>query len=244
MGLFKPFIGGVKTHEEFREADHSNDKLFTPADAVSLARPMLGAKASAMLIRGDRYVTPLVALLEATDAADGLVARLIEKQWPESGWGVTAHGATADTLADTAALLEVCSATMVAPRVTIGAKVAMGAILGQEGFKTLWAARRNRQVYQATGHRLELPSSQAGKEAMAEKLTAATAAVATNDVENPLARQSLTAIALVFAGTGVVRGEYARQRYEPLVRDILEEQIGLDSERHFDIFQPAADGSL
>lgn len=232
MGIFRPFLGGVKSLEEFRKVDHSHDKPFTPADTLTIARPALAVKAAGMLLRGEKGAFPVVAAMGASDM-EGKLARLIDKVWPDSGWGSTEHGAPWDTYADTSALLIVCSAALRAPRVTRGGKAAMVTVLGQEGVKTGWALTRNQQYQRVSGERLALPSSVAGKEAMAEKLTAVGLAVATNDTDNALLRTTLSAGALYFAVVGSWRGEQARYEYEPLIDEMKERACS-------DISQPVA----
>lgn len=222
MGVFRPFIRGVKSLEEYRakEAEQSHDQPVTPADLMTYSRPLLAAKAGKMLLNGEVGVTPVALAMAASDL-EGYPARLIDKLWPDSGYGTTAHGARNDTYADAAALLVVGAATLKAPRVTRSGKAAMAAILGQEGFKAAWALRRNREYQDLTGQRLELPSSLEGKEAMAEKLTGAVFAIATNDTDNTYVRAALSAGALYFAGVGSWRGERARRNYDETIEGMF-----------------------
>lgn len=220
MGIFKPFIGGVKDAQAFQSESHEHDKPFTVPDILTVSRPLLAVKAASMLLNSEKGVFPIVAIMGATDM-EGKVARVIDKVLPNSGLGSTEHGAAWDTYADTLAILIVAGATLRAPRVTLPAKLATATILGQEGSKTAWALTRNHAYQRATGHRLKLPSSEQGKEAMAEKLSALGLAVATNDTDNPYVRASLSAAALGFAGIGSLRGERARVAYEPMIEEML-----------------------
>lgn len=247
MGLFRPFINGVQPLEDYQrhESHPELDKPFTPADALTISRPILAAKAARMLVRGEVGVTPVVIAMAATDM-EGKLARLIDKLYPGSGWGSTAHGAPWDTYADTLALLTVGQAALLAPRVSKPAKAAMGLVLAQEGYKASWAFKRNRAFRESVRNhegvlielksfgaidelpalpkKLELPTSLKGKESMAEKLTAAVAAVATNDFDNALLRSTLGTTAMAFATAGVLRGEAARREYEPVIDIIMNQQ--------------------
>lgn len=247
MGVFKPFVGGVKSSVSCRgiAENHQNDKPITPSDALSLSRPALAVKAGQMLLRGERNVTPWVVLLAATDM-EGKLARLIDKLAPTSGWGSTAHGEPLDFAADTSALFIVGGAILKAPRVSVPAKFAVATVLGQETSKASWAIACNRKYMSAVKeHRasagnlvkaeiiaelteypskLNLPVSAKGKEAMAEKMTAVIAAVATNDVDPGSLRNSLIATSLAFAAIGAARGESARRDYIPVFNDMLEQE--------------------
>lgn len=216
MGIFRPFLGGIKSLEEFQEINHGSDKPFTPADVMTVGRPVLAAIAARKLLNGEKAVFPWVAAMGFSDM-EGKPARLIDKIWPDSGWGTTEHGAEWDPIADTAALLIVSAAALRAPRLTLGAKAATLTVVGQEGFKAGWALLENKRHLETTGSHLKLPSSKAGKEAMAEKLSAIGLAIATGDTDNPYVRAGLTAGALYFAASGVRRGEQARRAYGPII---------------------------
>ena len=147
-----------------------SDRILTPATGLTIARPILGAWAAERLYHGKKGVSPIVAVMAATDM-EGRLARFISKHWPESGLGVSTAGADLDPLADTAAILEVAAAALVAPRVSTLGKMAVATMFGQEGFKTKWALGANK-IYKAqtNGERLTMPVSNEGKEAMAKNL--------------------------------------------------------------------------
>jgi len=222
MGIFRPLVGKAQTTNK-TEVDHTNDRPFTPADALTVSRPIIALEVSRRLLSGQGRVFPLVAVMAATDA-EGNLARFIDSRWPDSGWGSTEHGARRDTYADTAALLMVSAAALRAPRVTAGAKLAIGTVLGQEAIKTGWALHSN-MLYgnMHDGERLELPVSLTGKEAMAEKFAAVALAVGTHDAQTTAMRAGLTIASLGFAGAGALRGEAARQEYIPLVEQLLDQ---------------------
>lgn len=254
--VFSAFLGGTKSVEQYKQhaTNHEADKPFTPADALTVSRPILGAYAARLLLGGERGATPYVMAMAATDM-EGKLARLIDKLFPGSGWGSTAHGAPWDTYADTAAVLEVAGAALKAPRVSLPAKLAVATILGQETYKVGWALRKNSQFSKAAKEReaveqewahlqadkrgielqdselptfsrkLELPASGDGKAAMAEKLSGLVLAVATNDFDNRGMRAGLSAGALYFAGIGAWRGEKARAAYEPIANQMIQEHI-------------------
>ena len=242
MGIYRRFISDAETPEQKPEIDHSKDKPFTPADALTVSRPLLAIKAARMLLRGEGGVTPVVAVMAATDK-EGWLARFIEDRWPESGLGITEHGETADTVGDAAAMAIITPALLLAPRVSVPAKIATATVLGQEGTKAVWALVRNNQymdgVQQLERHyqeqlalrniaeipelpkRLQVPVTAEGKEAMAEKFTGIGFAALTNDLSPGFARHAAGAAALAFATAGSVRGEQARQDYEPQVQEMI-----------------------
>ncbi len=226
--IFGPFITGVRSSEEVKEVDHSNDKSFTPADTLTVARPFLAIKAAEMLLNGKKGAFWMAAGMAATDM-EGKVALVADLILPGRGWGATAHGAAWDTYADTSALLILGPAVLKAPRVTRGAKIATAAVLAQEARKAAWAINQNNEYQQTAGERLTLPSSKEGKEAMAEKLSAVALAVATNETDSPVNRSLLTGAALYFAGVGSWRGEQARRAYEPVIEEMLAEHRGTPS---------------
>ena len=220
MGVFRPLVEKSQSTNKV-EVDHSNDKPFTPIDAISLSRPFIFAPMIArMLLRGERYVTPYMMVMAATDM-EGIPARYVDTHWPDSGMGSTAHGQAVDTYCDTSGLLIVSGAALVAPKVSLAAKAAICEVLGQEGTKTAWAISRGLKYQRATGERLSLAPTLEGKEGMVDKLVAVTFAVATNDVDPGIARKSLSAGAIYFATTGALRGENARKDYESQLLDIM-----------------------
>jgi hypothetical protein len=252
--VFDRYVGGVKTRQEYvvKARNSEGDKPFTPADSLTVSRPLLAAKAAHMLINSEKGVTPIVIAVAATDM-EGTFARQIDKWFPDSGWGTTAHGASWDTYADTSALLIVSGAALLAPRVTKGGKAAVGLVLGLETAKAGWGLHGNHKYMKAVNeHRvalntllegemdpdatlpllasinelprkLEIPASYLGKIAMAEKLTGVTLAVATNDFDNPVYRSGLTAGALYFASAGSYNGEIARREYRPFLDEMIDE---------------------
>lgn len=219
MGLFAPLVKKAQGSNRIPTAELS-DKLFTPANGLTAARPLMAIKIANMLIKGQKGVTPMMMVMAATDG-EGNVARFIDKHWPNSGLGSSSVGADADPLADTAAMLIVAGAALRAPRVSLTGKAAVGIILGQEGVKSVWALNSARIYAAATvseehphGERLHIPVNDEGKEATIEKLVALTFATATNDFENPFVRQSLGLTALGLASVGSLRGELIRSEYE------------------------------
>src|SRR5690606_6753789 len=111
--------------------------------------------------------------------------------------------------------------TLIAPNVSQSGKAAVGLVLAQEGYKTVWAAIRAAQYANKTGELLEIPTDIEGKEAMAEKFVAIEAAVMTSETDNPYIRLALGSTALGFAISGSWRGEKVRQRYDEITTDLL-----------------------
>ena len=218
MGVLRRFI----TEPKPMDLESASDKIVTPATFFTALRPPLALKAAQMLLAGDRYVTPVVLTMAATDM-EGSVARLTDKLFPKAGRGATRFGIAADKYADTAAILCVAGATLRAPRVATVAKAAVAVALGQEGTKIAWALNSGIKYKAATGENLDFPPSLIGKESMAEKFVAVAAAAATNDTDSRLARAGLCAVAASFAGSGVLHGEQARRQYDEFFQELMDE---------------------
>jgi hypothetical protein len=185
-----------------------------------------------MLINGDRYVTPYVAGMAVSDMEGSLVARPLDVLLPGKGWGSTENGQVVDTICDSSGILIVCGAALRAPGVSLPAKAAVTGVLGTEGRKAVWAISSSVDYARAGGEgRLDIPTSLDGKEAMVEKLFAITLACATNDVNPGLARNTLSAGALCFAGVGGLRGERARQMYQRQFVEIMQD-LGATQSTH------------
>lgn len=226
MRAFKPVLDHIRSGK-VRPDTVPSDRLITPATVMTLSRPVLAGKASLMLVRGERYVTPIVAAAAATDM-EGNVARLIDKLFPNSGLGVSTKGAQLDPVADTAAVLEIASAALIGPGVSLAGKAAVTSVMGQEGFKSVWALMAASKYRKATisetipnGEMLAMPIEQIGAEAMAEKLWALVLAVATNDVDPGPLRTTLGLGALAFAAVGVTHGEQARSSYVDSLAEMM-----------------------
>lgn len=220
MGIYRPFI-----RESLKIAPDGiepSDKIFTPANAVSVARLGIAAKVAQKLVVGERYVTPWVCGMGASDAVDGFLARLIDRVAPESGLGASKFGADVDEYVDAAAMIIVGGAALVAPRMPIPGRLAVAAILGNEGTKVAWALQKNEEYRQvAEGRRLRIPASLANKEAMAEKITGMVVAVLASDFDDPRTRNALGAVAFGFAAAGSVRSQVHRQEYEELANQMI-----------------------
>ena len=216
--IFKPFIGEVK--EPLIEP---SDRLLTPANAMTVSRPLLALFAAHLLLQPERSripVTPIVVGMAATDM-EGKVARWFDKHRPEWEIGTSKIGTEGDQIADTAAILIVGAAALRAPRVSLPGKLAIVTALGQEGVKTGWALKSQFEYGLEHGGKLEIPTLPDGKAAMAEKLTGVVLGVATNDFESFRVRVALGAGAVGFAGLGAMRGEHVRQEYEATFEDMM-----------------------
>lgn len=218
MGVFRPLID--KSQGERTSEVEPSSRWLTPANVLTASRPLLAAQAARMLIKGQRGSSLVVAGMAATDM-EGSVARAIDKKWPESGLGTSTKGAEGDKYADALALLTVSGAALLAPKVSPLGKAAVGTVLAQEGYKTVWAAVRAAQYANKTGELLEIPTDMEGKEAMAEKFVAIEAAVMTAETDNPYARLALGSAALGFALAGSWRGEKVRQRYDEISTELM-----------------------
>lgn len=197
-----------------------SDKIVTPATAMTGSRPILAAKAADMLIKGQKPVAPLVALMALTDA-EGKVARWFDAHYPDWGIGSTRVGAEADQIADSLAFLIVGQAILRAPRVSLAGKAAAGLVLAQEGYKSGWAIARALEYKQLTGEKLVIPTDPLGKEAVIEKCGAIICATLTGDTDKRTWRTAWGVAAAGFAVLGSGHGEQARRGYEQFYQDML-----------------------
>lgn len=204
------------------------DHLFTPANVMTVSRPIIAAKAAEMLINGKRGVTPVVLAAGATDA-EGNVARAVDK-WSvartgqKNGYGTTEAGKSGDPIADTLAFLEIAAAALKSPRTSALGKVAVGIVLGQESLKSTWAVRANKAHQDKyDGEKLVLDVTRTGKNATSAKFAALTGAVMTHDLEPGKARTAAGIAAVGSAITGAVLGEKARRGYNK--KDLAEKGI-------------------
>ena len=195
-----------------------NEHFWTPATAITLSRPLAALKIARRLVTGEDKVMPLMATVAALDGVDGLVARYMDKYFPELGLGSTETGKALDPIADTAAFLEISAAALKAPRVSKLGKAAVGIVIAGESVKTMWATWANIRHRRATGEQLVIKPSRAGKIATAEKFAALTAAVATHDLEPGRKRTMLGIAAVGAAIDGVLRGEKARRGYDSILK--------------------------
>ncbi|HSX23791.1 MAG TPA: hypothetical protein VLE74_01695 [Candidatus Saccharimonadales bacterium] len=227
MGIYSSLVSRAQSANKTETNAPVSEKLITPANVMTAARPVLAAKAAHMLVRGERYVTPWVIATGLSDA-EGNIARLIDKLFPEWGRGVTRGGAQADPIADTAAVLEIAGAAMFAPRVSKLAKTALLITFGAEAVKTGWSLNAARIYKQATvsnehpgGQLLNIPVDPIGKESMLEKLETVVFAAATNDFEPGPFRTGLGLTALGHSVAGAYHGEKARAGYVEQLGDMM-----------------------
>lgn len=218
MGVFYNFVNRAQRPNASIEIDHSNDRRVTPADLMTYSRVPLALLSARRLYKGKRGALGFAIAMAASDA-EGNVARYIDKKFPDSGYGTTNHGKLMDPIADTASLLTLCGGALISPGLNRISKLAVGVVLGQEFVKAVWATSQNSKYKQATGEKLVLPVSPAGKEAMAEKFAAITLAVASNEIDGSRGQRILGAAALGFAVMGARRGESARGEYLAMIND-------------------------
>jgi phosphatidylglycerophosphate synthase len=142
---------------------------------------------------------------------------------PNSGLGTSPFGAKADIIADTAALVTVGGAALIAPRMPIVSRIAVATVFGHEAFKSTWGLNKNRIWRKAGGNdNLYIKPTLNGKCSMAEKMTAVGFAVLSSDFDEQAYRQPLAAAALAFAVIGTARGEQERQDYEGIANEMIE----------------------
>ena len=194
------------------------EHIVTPANLLTLSRPLIGAEVGRRLLAGETDVTPLVLVMAATDA-EGFIARLMDKHLPQLERGSTHNGQIWDPIADTVAFLEVSSAALKAPYVSKPAKLAVGIMLASEAVKATWATISNVKHRLKTGQQLDIRPGMLGKTATGFKFTAVALAVATNDLEPCQARRQLGIAAIGAALSGAVLGEKARRGYSALLQE-------------------------
>jgi phosphatidylglycerophosphate synthase len=154
--------------------------------------------------------------------AEGNLARLIDKLFPDSGLGSSTRGEELDPIADTLAVLEVGTACLFAQRVPKAAKAAVAISLGHEVLKAGWAFNANRRHQNVSGgERLKIKPTPEGKASMAEKLSSIGLAVLASDFDDAKIRTVLSAASLAFAGTGSLRAEKERQRYAKQAEEMI-----------------------
>jgi phosphatidylglycerophosphate synthase len=204
------------------EVTHENvEHIATPANAMTLARPILGGIAAKMLATGERGrygVLPWVIGMAASDA-EGNVGRLVDK-WSiaktgqKNGYGTTELGKALDPVADTIGFLEIAGATLASPLASRLGKWAVGIVLTQESTKAVWAVQAN-SAHKAKhdGEKLTLDVTRTGKIATGAKFAALASAVLTHDLEPGLGRTAAGIAALGSAVVGVMLGEKARRGY-------------------------------
>jgi phosphatidylglycerophosphate synthase len=218
MGIYERIIS--KTNNQAGYSATRSDHYITPANAMTLSRPVLAGIAANMLIAGETGVTPWVIAMGLSDA-EGNVARAIDKYLPNSKRGSSTKGAKWDPIADSASLLTICAGGLFAPKIPLTGKLAIASVLGHEGIKAVWAARKNMVFLNATGQQLEIPPTLKGKESMAEKFTAVTLAVLSNDIDHEQTKQIIGLGSLGFALTGSIRGEAQRRIYAKKANDLI-----------------------
>jgi hypothetical protein len=203
---------------------NTNGRLLTiPTVGMTIPRPFLASKCAEMLIQGKGPVTPMVALTFATDM-EGTPGRILDKFFPDSGLGTSEFGAKADIVADTIAVLEIGGAALIAPRMPIIGRAAVGIAMGHEAIKTAWSLNMVRKYRSAGGQDIPyIKPSNEGKCSMAEKMTAIGLAVLSSDFDNQKIRQPIAATALAFAVIGTARGEEQRQEYREVADRMIEE---------------------
>ncbi len=228
MGLFRPLVS--KSMEITSGDQELSDRKLTVANGMTLSRPLIAGKAAHKLITGEKGVTPWVAVMAISDA-EGTEARLGDKYFPGSWLGSSEIGAEWDPIADTAAIITVGSAGLIAPRMPVLGRAAIATALGHEGYKAAWAIGKNKEYKAIAGKSLKIAPTIEGKESMAEKFSAIILAVAASDFDNQYYRQTLSAAALGLAVTGSLRAESQRRVYNMIADNMIADlQPELNSE--------------
>lgn len=227
--IFNPFIGDPRAQNAPEQTVTPSQRIITPATAMTLARPVLAGIAAERLLHGKPNAFVPTLLMGASDM-DGKLARFLDKHFPDLGIGSTEFGAKADTYMDAASLLLVAGAILRAPRVPLTAKTGTAMVLGRETAKAAWAYGANNKYKQAGGEgQLFIQPTKEAKAAMGEEFSCMALAALSNDLTNPLARQTAGLGALYFGATGALRGNQEVGLYKhEAVQLIRELQITAD----------------
>ncbi len=221
MGVLRPL---VKTAQAVNpETDIApSDKLATPATALTAVRPIIGGAVAYMLLKGKKPATAVAFVAGITDM-EGWVARKISTKQPDSKLGISNKGKLLDPIADTIMLGEITAGILFAPRVSRLGKVAVTIVAIQEAVKAHDVVKANNEYRALTGMTLEIPVSDQGKEAMAEKMLAGGLATTTNDIEGVVSRTAVGLAALGFGIAGALRGRSAHKKNMQVAQEIAHE---------------------
>lgn len=191
----------------------AKDKLWTPANAMTAARPVLGGIAAYKFITGEKGVTPYILGAVISDG-EGYVARFFDKYFPQLEIGSSDFGKKWDPIADTAAMLEIATGALISPEVNWQAKTGVGIVLGKEGRKTAWAVRNSLRYKEVTGEDLVLKPGIKGKVGTVGGFGALLAAGIVHDLgaENPLS-PAIGYMGIGSAVIGAVSGEIQIANY-------------------------------
>lgn len=189
------------------------EHMFTPANVMTAARPVMALEVGRRLINGQPNCTRLMIAMAATDM-EGKVAGLIDYLDPGSGYGRTKIGEAIDPVADSIAFAEVTVATLASPRASGLGKTAVGIIGSTEGVKATWAIKANSEHKRKSGENLVLKPSRLGKIATSLKFASLTSAVRTHDLDPGPRRTAYGVVAVATAVAGAVLGEKARRGYQ------------------------------
>jgi phosphatidylglycerophosphate synthase len=248
MGVYRPVVerfqrgGGVHSRP-------TSEKKVTLANAMSVARPVLGAVAAYKLIRDKDGALTYAATGAATDM-EGIGARLWDKMVEKLGKvatvpevlknrGTTIHGEKLDPAADFAYAAEMAIGIAAGKKTSRLAKAAAAVSVYKGQSKARWYAQTNthyenaRSAQGLEAEKLVVPVDIAGKEAMVEEMMGLALASATAKVENPLGRFALGAlafghVAVSWRRSQIVNRHYAKQAEKMIYRVEAGEITGQD----------------
>lgn len=185
----------------------AKNKLWTPANNMTGARPVLGGIATYKFITGEKGVTPYILAGVATDG-EGYVARFFDRYFPELEIGSSDIGEKWDPIADTAFMLEIAAGALASPNVNWQAKTGVGIVLGKEGRKTAWAVRNSLRYKEATGKDMVMKPKMPGKIGTVGAFGAILAAGIVHDLgkENPMS-PAIGYTGIVLGAVGTTAGE-------------------------------------
>lgn len=228
MGVYRPVIEKFQSSAKTRVRPTSEKKV-TLANAMSAARPILGAVALTKLIKGKDGALIYAAAGAGTDM-EGFGARLWDKAIAKLGEvatvpevlkdrGTTVHGEKLDPAADLAFAAEMAVGIVCGKKTSLLAKAAAALSMRKGYKKATWYAetdkayQRIREERGLETEKLALPVDIAGKEATVEEMMGLTLAAATSKIKNPVGRFVVGACALVHVLVADKRSEVLGEHY-------------------------------
>ncbi len=218
MGIYRPLVNRAQGERSPSDVEPSDRKITIPT-LYGATRVPLAAGAAHLIMKGEKGATALVFAMGLSDA-EGMVARKIDKHFPESGLGSSTFGEKLDPVFDGLAGVMLGAALLKGPNISKTAKMAVRVTLGKEGLKAARYLAMDHEYRDALNHRqLELKHFKenvvhVGKEATLEEFFALGLATATGETENRKARAALGGLAMAHAVASTWHGEQAGFEYE------------------------------
>lgn len=252
MGVYRPVVERFQGSGE--KSRPTSRKKGTLANALSVSRPILGAVAAYKLITGKDGSLLYGALGAATDM-EGVGARLWDKTIAKLGEvatvpevlkdrGSTIHGEKLDPAADLAYAAEMATGILAGKKTSYLAKAAAAVSVYKGSSKANWYAKTNEKYENALSaqglkaEKLVVPVDIAGKEAMVEEMLGLGFAAGTAEVNRPLVRFALGAlafghVAVSWRRSQIVARHYAEQA-EQMISQVESGEISGQDDFKFD----------